>query len=130
MEGKVRSLATEMENIFARRCESTIATCETLSYNECDGTSTKQCYDSFPKPNSCLDGGAYLSEISAIRFPNDVNTSSLSREEKQFVCTSAILETKFKELDDGRESRYGKAYIGTSLGSFRSYPTTKQYNGL
>ena len=25
-----------MENIFARRCDSSIATCETLSYNECE----------------------------------------------------------------------------------------------
>ena len=53
----------------------------------------------------------------------------MPREEKQFVCTSALMEDKFKELDNDRESRYGKAYIGTSLGSFRSYPTTKQYDG-
>ena len=67
-----------------------------------------------------------MSETSAIRFPNDVDTSSLSKEEKQFVCTSALLEDKFMELDNGRDKRYGKAYIGTSLGSFRSYPASRQ----
>ena len=36
------------------------------------------------------------------------------------------METKFQELDDGRDKRYGKAYIGTNLGAFRSYPTTRQ----
>lgn len=29
-------------------------------------------------------------------------------------------------MDTGRDKRYGKAYIGTSLGAFRSYPTTRQ----
>ena len=37
-----------------------------------------------------------------------------------------MMETKFNELDDGREKRYGIAYIGTSLGSFRAYPTFRQ----
>lgn len=61
-----------------------------------------------------------------MRFPNDVNTDSLSDEEKQFVCTSALMENKFQELDNGRSTRYGKAYIGTSLGSFRSYPSSRE----
>ena len=67
-----------------------------------------------------------MSDKSAIRFPNDVDTSSLSTEEKQFVCTSALMEDKFVALDTDRNKRYGKAYIGTSLGSFRSYPSTRQ----
>ena len=37
-----------------------------------------------------------------------------------------MLEDSFLGLDDGRENRYGKAYIGTNLGSFRSYPSTRQ----
>ena len=36
------------------------------------------------------------------------------------------MEEKFLELDNGRNKRYGKAYIGTSLGSFRSYPASRQ----
>ena len=37
-----------------------------------------------------------------------------------------MMETKFNELDDGRDKRYGISYIGTSLGSFRAYPTFRQ----
>ena len=64
--------------------------------------------------------------MSAVRFPNDVDVNYLTTEEKQFVCTSALMETKFNELDDGRDKRYGISYIGTSLGSFRAYPTFTQ----
>ena len=73
-----------------------------------------------------MSDGAYLSESSAIRFPNDVSTSSLTNEEKQFVCTSALLEQKFQELDDDRDGEFGKAYVGTNLGSFRVYPASRQ----
>lgn len=30
------------------------------------------------------------------------------------------------ELDENRSERYGKAYIGSNLGSFRSYSSTRQ----
>lgn len=33
------------------------------------------------------------------------------------------MENDFKLLDNNRNKRYGRAYIGTSLGSFRSYPS-------
>ena len=33
-----------------------------------------------------------------------------------------MLENKFKTLNQNRDKKYGRAYIGTSLGSFRSYP--------
>ena len=36
------------------------------------------------------------------------------------------MESKFQELDEGREKRYRIVYIGTSLGSFRTYPATRQ----
>ncbi len=36
------------------------------------------------------------------------------------------MEDDFVALDDGRDGKYGKAYVGTSLGSFRSYPTTRE----
>ena len=36
------------------------------------------------------------------------------------------MESKFKELNSNRKEKYGKVYIGASLGSFRSYPTAKQ----
>lgn len=52
--------------------------------------------EDFPKPVDCLTDGAMLSEKSATRFPNDVNTNSLSDDERHFVCTSAILEDSFK----------------------------------
>ena len=32
------------------------------------------------------------------------------------------MEDEFQALDNGRDKRYGRAYIGTSLGSFRAYP--------
>lgn len=65
-----------------------------------------------------------MAEQSAVRFPPDVDVESLSTEEKQFVCTSALLEDSFQALDNGRDKRYGRAYMGTALGSFRSYPAT------
>ena len=38
------------------------------------------------------------------------------------------MEDKFTELDTGRENRYATAYVGTSLGSFRAYPTIRSYD--
>ena len=38
------------------------------------------------------------------------------------------MEDKFNELDTGRDNRYATAYIGTSLGSFRAYPTITSYD--
>ena len=38
------------------------------------------------------------------------------------------MENKFVELDTGRDYRYATAYIGTSLGSFRAYPTIRSYD--
>ena len=35
-----------------------------------------------------------------------------------------MLENDFKSTDENRDKRYGRAYIGTNLGSFRSYPAT------
>ena len=55
-----------------------------------------------------------------------MEVNDLTAKEKQFVCTSALMEDKFKSLDEGRDKRYGIAYIGTSLGSFRAYPTFRQ----
>ena len=69
---------------------------------------------------------AFLSKDSAVRFPLNVDVNALTAEEKQFVCSSAMMEDKFKDLDNGRDKRYGIAYIGTSLGSFRAYPTWRQ----
>lgn len=37
-----------------------------------------------------------------MRFPYDVDEKNLSDEQKQFVCTSALMEDKFKSLNDGR----------------------------
>ena len=67
-----------------------------------------------------------MSETTTIRFPNDVNTNLLSDEEKQFVCTSALLEDTFQALDTDRNFEYAIAYVGTTLGSFRSYPSSRQ----
>ena len=36
------------------------------------------------------------------------------------------MEDKFHDLEKDREKRFGKAYIGTSSGSFRSYPTLRK----
>ena len=126
MEERVMGLATKMESIFADRCIDDIATCQVKSYNQCVGTSKRKCFENFPKKEECLSDGAFLSEDSAVRFPLDVNVNALTTEEKQFVCTSALMEDEFKSLDDGRNKRYGIAYIGTSLGSFRAYPTFRQ----
>ena len=82
------------------------------------------CYTDFPKAAVCIDEEVYLAPASAVRFPEEVNASSLTNEEKEFVCTSALLEDSFKALDNNRDKRYGRAYMGTNLGSFRSYPAT------
>ena len=126
MEEKVTGLAKEMEKFFADRCLHDIATCQIKSYNQCVGTSERKCFENFPKKAECLSDGAFLSKDSAVRFPLNVDVNSLTAEEKQFVCTSAMMEDKLKALDDGRDKRYGIAYIGTSLGSFRAYPTFRQ----
>ena len=44
MEEKVIGLAEEMERNFAERCHHDIATCQTKSYNQCEGTSEKKCF--------------------------------------------------------------------------------------
>ena len=125
MENKVKGLAKKMEKLFARRCNEDITDCQVKSWDECIGTSEKTCFEDFPKAESCLTPGAYLSQETAIRFPKNVNTSQLTAEDKQFVCTSALMEDTFKDLDDGREKRYGRAYVGSYLGSFRSYPASR-----
>lgn len=39
MQDKVRKLATDMSDIYARRCDNNIIQCEVKSYNQCEGTS-------------------------------------------------------------------------------------------
>lgn len=39
------------------------------------------------------------------------------------------MENAFKSLDANRNGRYGRAYVGTNLGSFRSYPANRQVEG-
>ena len=80
METKVKKLATDMADIYAKRCDDNILQCEIKSYNQCEGTSTKKCFEDFPKSNECISDGVYMSEVSATRFPNSVNTNSLSDE--------------------------------------------------
>lgn len=74
------TLATAMSDMYANRCDSNILQCEIKSYNQCEGTDAKICYDEFPKPSSCVSGGAYLSTTSAVRFPNDVNANGLEED--------------------------------------------------
>lgn len=49
MEAKVKKLATDMADIYAKRCDDNILVCEIKSYNQCEGTSTKTCFEDFPK---------------------------------------------------------------------------------
>lgn len=51
MEAKVMKLATDMSDIYAKRCESNILACEIKSFNQCEGTSNKKCFEDFPKSN-------------------------------------------------------------------------------
>ena len=126
MENKVKILAQAMSDKFADRCDSNILQCEIKSYNQCEGTDAKMCYDEFPKPSSCVSSGAYLSTTSAVRFPNNVNANSLAEDERHFVCTSATIESSFEQLNSDRNGQYGSAFIGTSFGSMRTYPTFRQ----
>ena len=80
MENKVKNLAQAMSDRFADRCDSNILQCEVKSYNQCEGTDAKMCYDDFPTPSSCVSSGASLSTTSAVRFPNDVNVNSLAED--------------------------------------------------
>ena len=41
------------------------------------------------------------------------------------MCSSALLEDEFQKLNDGRDYKYGIAYIGTILGSFRQFPSSR-----
>lgn len=128
MDGKVKKLAEAMAQVYGRRCGDSVVSCETKSYNLCEGTSVKRCFDDFPKAGECLDGGALMSEETTIRFPNDRDPFNLDDEERQFVCVSALMDPDFKDLDQDRNFEYGMAYMGTSLGSFRSYPSSRQIN--
>ena len=129
MEEKVKGLASEMEIIYGRRCSNDTTTCQNKSFDECEGTSTKKCFEDFPFPDlnkeNCSSTAPYLSEKSAVRFPSNINTSHLTEEERIIICASAQLEDKFQQLDVGRNKSYGKAYVGTHLGIFRSYPTIR-----
>lgn len=51
MEAKVKKLANDMSEIYAKRCESNILACEIKSFNQCEGTSNKKCFEDFPKSN-------------------------------------------------------------------------------
>lgn len=42
---------------------------------------------------------------------------------------SALLDSKFRELNNDRNKQYTKAYLGTILGSHRSYPSTYRVDG-
>lgn len=84
-------LATDMSDIYAKRCESNILACEIKSFNQCEGTSNKKCFEDFPKSNQCISDGVYMSEDSATRFPNSMDVTQLSNDQRHFVCTSAIL---------------------------------------
>lgn len=73
-----------------------------------------------------MSDGAFLGESTAVRFPNNVPLDKLSEDAKQFVCSSANLETTFQELDKDRNSNYGIAFIGNIDGGIRSYPSTRR----
>lgn len=80
-----------MDEIFESRCNYSIATCEVFSYYECNGTDSKKCFTDFPNSPACVGEGVFLSESSAVNFPPEAELNVLSTEEKQFVCTSALL---------------------------------------
>lgn len=81
-----------MSKIYGELCNSPIGkSCEIKSFNSCEGTDEKICYDDFPKPEGCISENAMLSNTSTIGFTKDTNPNSLDPEEQLFVCTSALL---------------------------------------
>ena len=113
-----------MSNVYAERCTDGVVQCKIKSYNLCTGTSEKKCFEDFPLPFECVGGGAYLSKETTIRFPNDRDPNALTNEERQFVCTSALLDPYLKEFND-RDYQYGMGYIGTAMGFMRAYPSSR-----
>jgi hypothetical protein len=78
MEDIVMNLTMEMNKIFEDRCNYSVATCEVLSYYECNGTDAKRCFMDFPHAPVCLDNGTYLSESSAVIFPPETYSYELT----------------------------------------------------
>lgn len=60
-----------------------------------------------------------------IRFPPGKRMSNLTPEDKEFICASSKVNKKLKSLDRGREQRYSIAYMGSSLGFTKGYPSLK-----
>ena len=75
------------------------------------------------KPGDCIDSGANLANVSGVRFPISVNTNSLNQNEKQFVCTSALLEDKLVAISSASQQRFASVYVGMNDGAFRIYPS-------
>lgn len=101
MEGKIALLADGMSSVYGERCSDGVVQCKVKSYNLCQGTSERKCFDDFPRPLECTTEGAYLSRETTIRFPTgNVDTNTLTNEERQFVCTSALLDPYMKEFND------------------------------
>ena len=65
-----------------------------------------------------------MSKKSGVSFPADRDLDNLSDADRQFVCLMATLEENFQQLEEGRNGRYGLAYVGSWLGSQRTYPGT------
>lgn len=126
MEGRVRTLASAMAEVFSKRCESSTYNCDIKSYNFCLGTSEKWCNPSFPPDQGCSDEGAYISRMSSVRFPSSTKADNLSTISRQYVCSSALIEDTYKLFDSGRDRKYTLAYIGFTSGVFREYPSIRE----
>ena len=99
MEDKVKNLAAATTRVYGERCQNSVVSCERKSYNLCEGTSVKKCFEDYPSAGECVGEGALMSEETTIRFPNDQDPFYLDDEQRQFVCASALMDSDFKNLD-------------------------------
>lgn len=124
MEDKVNKIATAYKAAYARRCHPDVLDCTIKSYNLCEGSSKKKCLHLFPLHTNCIGHGAKLANHSGYRFPNSVKT--ISNENKEFICTTALLEQEFIESAADRNRQFTFAFIGSPQGAIRTYPSTIQ----
>lgn len=69
-----------------------------------------------------------MGQEPGIIFPPNINKESLERatekgEEALFICASGGVDERLKSLDNGRDKRYGLAYIGSTFGIMKRYPS-------
>ena len=97
MEKVISRLVDRIAYEYEQKCENRIINCNKLSYNMCNGTGERQCFENFPTPEGCLWEGIYLSNNSTVKVPDSITASELSEEQRLFICSTAYAMETFEE---------------------------------